>query len=471
MILLDFIAHLLGCGRMQMTPDRMTTRFLGWMTVTALSTAAMLHAQPKPAEFGPLLLDENIWKTTMEQVEKTFVIQRTPEQITRMELQRELMKKHGFDPGEVRDRAFVWLSAQHDGLRADAGTLTLWGEKIGEVVIRGAEGNVAGVNISLFNRGDDGSISPKELQSRWEQWRVRLEEKLGVRGEVRKANTAVQVTAYQWRKGDTAVLLEGSVNTAEETPRAEFLRIRVASVSGADTKIAGRSTLKTNVERKDNGDVFIKNMPMVDQGQKGYCAVASIARVTAYYGLDVDQHEIAQLANTSRAGTSPEELELAFKSIISKLHIRTTKHYEFSQRQFEADVRAYNQLAKKEDKEQFKAPKGYELIPEGVWMRMDPVIFAQVKSEQSGCKRYMTKVAEYIDQGIPLSWCLRLGMFKEKDIPQAGGGHMRLIIGYNAKTEEIIYTDSWGKGHEFKKMPLANAYACSMSVYTMSPTR
>jgi hypothetical protein len=199
--------------------------------------------------------------------------------------------------------------------------------------------------------------------------------------------------------------------------------------------------------------------------------VASIARVASYYKLDVDQHEVAQLANTSQQGTSPEAMESAFKTIISKLHIRTTQHYEFTQRQFDADVRAYNQLAKKQNKQEFKAPKGYVLIPEAVWMLMDPEIFAAVKGEQSGCRRYMTKIEEYIGQGIPLCWCLRLGMFPEKGIPQASGGHMRLIIGYNSQTQEIIYTDSWGKGHEYKKMALAQAYACSISLYTMSPTR
>lgn len=42
---------------------------------------------------------------------------------------------------------------------------------------------------------------------------------------------------------------------------------------------------------------------MVDQGQKGYCVVATAARIFAYYGMDyVDQHELASLANTSADG-------------------------------------------------------------------------------------------------------------------------------------------------------------------------
>ncbi|MFR4224380.1 MAG: hypothetical protein ACLT38_12745 [Akkermansia sp.] len=40
--------------------------------------------------------------------------------------------------------------------------------------------------------------------------------------------------------------------------------------------------------------MVIQDIPMVDQGQKGYCVVATAARIFAYYGMDyVDQHELA----------------------------------------------------------------------------------------------------------------------------------------------------------------------------------
>ncbi|MEQ1748666.1 MAG: hypothetical protein ABL974_04550 [Prosthecobacter sp.] len=46
---------------------------------------------------------------------------------------------------------------------------------------------------------------------------------------------------------------------------------------------------------------------MVDQGPKGYCAVATAERVFTYYDIPVDQHEMAQEADTgSGGGTSPE---------------------------------------------------------------------------------------------------------------------------------------------------------------------
>lgn len=364
-----------------------------------------------------------------------------------------------------------WLSKEHDALRATPQTLALWGEKLGEVVVRGNRGTIAGINISLYNRGDDGTISVHELHRRWDHWCKQLDLKTNSKGEPYKHSSAVATLAKQWRSGQTAFLLEFSASLSHDPPRAEFLRLRIAPLTHQKAKINHRSSLRSNVQRDRNGDVFIKNMPMVDQGQKGYCAVATIARVTNYYGLDVDQHEIAQWANSSQKGTNIDDMEKSFKTIISRLHIRTTQHFEWTPRQFEADVRAYNQKAKKQNLQTFEAPEGYVLNPATVWMMMDPAIVVEIKSRQSGCKRYMTKVSEYIDQGIPLCWCLRLGLFPEKNLPQQNGGHMRLIIGYNSQTSEIIYSDSWGKGHEFKKMPLSHAYASTSQLYTMSPTR
>lgn len=448
--------------------------------ITAAAMIFSLQAQtissktkPKSAALDSVLLSEQLWKTSLVDLEKKYHTKPSEDQKRMEDMRREMMKKRGVELPEQTYGGFEWLSTLKDGLRGPGGRLSLFERDLGEVVVKGNAGLIAGLNLSIYNRGDDQPIKSDELLSKFQDWKTLLDGKLGAAGVERKSTSAVKVLGFMWKKGDTAWLLEASVGKDDYgMDRAEFLRIRLASASNVGAKkIAGRSTLAGNVVHKENGDTLIEVVPMVDQGQKGYCAVASISRVAMYYGLDVDQHEIAQLANTSHFGTSPEEMEEAFKKIVGKLHIRTTKHYELTQRQFDADVRAYNQAAKKVGKKIFEAPKGYILNPGMVWMEADPEIFAEIKGEQSGCKRYMTKVREYIDQGLPICWCLRLGMFKEKDIPQASGGHMRLIIGYNEKTSEIIYSDSWGKGHECKRMSLDKAYACSMSLYTMSPTR
>ena len=46
---------------------------------------------------------------------------------------------------------------------------------------------------------------------------------------------------------------------------------------------------------------------------------------------------------------------------------------------------------------------------------------------------------------------------------------MRLIIGYNRTTSEVIYTDTWGAGHEFKRMDLKDAMSVTTALYTIEP--
>jgi hypothetical protein len=62
-----------------------------------------------------------------------------------------------------------------------------------------------------------------------------------------------------------------------------------------------------------------------------------------------------------------------------------------------------------------------------------------------------------------------LGKVREKEIPQAAGGHMRLIIGYNRKEGELLYSDSWGRGHEEKRMALDDAWAITTNLYAIKP--
>lgn len=64
---------------------------------------------------------------------------------------------------------------------------------------------------------------------------------------------------------------------------------------------------------------------------------------------------------------------------------------------------------------------------------------------------------------------VRLGLVTEKEIPQAFGGHMRLITGYNTTTGEILYSDSWGMGHEEKRMPASDAWAITMGMNSLQP--
>jgi hypothetical protein len=101
-------------------------------------------------------------------------------------------------------------------------------------------------------------------------------------------------------------------------------------------------------------------------------------------------------------------------------------------------------------------------------MKADVLRDARTKNK-SDLGRFQRTVAEHTDKGIPLLWTVQLGILKDKHIPQSGGGHMRLIIGYNAKTNDILFSDSWGAGHELKRMPAVDAWTITTNLSKIEP--
>jgi len=84
--------------------------------------------------------------------------------------------------------------------------------------------------------------------------------------------------------------------------------------------------------------------------------------------------------------------------------------------------------------------------------------------------KFQRDIQRSIDEGIPLLWSVKLGLVPESGIPQTAGGHMRLITGYNPITKDLIYSDSWGMGHEKKKMSMEDAWVITTSIAVIQPT-
>jgi len=67
---------------------------------------------------------------------------------------------------------------------------------------------------------------------------------------------------------------------------------------------------------------------------------------------------------------------------------------------------------------------------------------------------------------------VELGIYPEDErLLQSKGGHMRLIIGYNTTTNEILFSDSWGARHALKRMPMDNACAMTTAMYYLEPSQ
>lgn len=356
------------------------------------------------------------------------------------------------------NKLYVWLT--QDRTRAKMSRklyrnaeidLSLFGGQVPvqEVIVDFAEDRLNMVSVSIYNRADGGEINTEKFTEYFKQSGKTMGEILGAKPRERKADSrnGLLTEGYTWYSGDMGVaLLEYNEGALKDAAR-EFLRLRMArpKAKGAlaaslSSNYAGASKLSDllkHVTKQDNGDVMIANMPMVDQGDKGYCVVATVQRVFEYYGIGADMHQIAEIAEADpEKGTSTL------------------------------------MMAKELDKIDHRFKTRIEIIAMG-----EPLTEVEKKGEYFvgkpvDDKKFFKAVRSNIDKGLPLLWSLELGIFPEVPqlSPQTSGGHMRLIIGYNDKTEEVIFSDSWGARHEAKRMKMSDSYKASRGLFLLKPT-
>ena len=202
--------------------------------------------------------------------------------------------------------------------------------------------------------------------------------------------------------------------------KIEFLRLRLARPNatgalamamkntrgGASSRL---SDLPANVTRDAEGNVFIRNLPMVDQGNKGYCLPASTQRIFEYYGIGADMHQIAQVSEADPTkGTSA----MTMSKELDKIDFR-----------FKTRLMIIAMGGGGNGLTEVKIEKGEYYVGKPVDER-----------------KFLKNINMLIDDGIPLLWALELGRYPEEpDLkPQTAGGHMRTIIGYNEKSGVTI---------------------------------
>ena len=354
-----------------------------------------------------------------------------------------------------RNPYFEWLT--EDRTRAIFQKKDLGNLKVNLTLLRGAftveeavvdfeDGQFLGVTISIFNRGDGGSISMDDYNKRFQAMGRHLGEQLQIRPTSRegKPTQGLLTKGYVWISARGKAVLER--NAPDDTP-VEYLRMRLAKRdaggvyeaamqdrAGASVKL---SELPTNVTKGHDGDIYVSGIPMVDQGAKGYCVVASAQRLFEYYGIACDMHQLAQIAGsdpergTSILATNEElgRIDHLFKTRVTCIAVR----------------------------------QEYQLVE---------LVEGRYVGPEVPRAKYHEAIRKHIGEGIPLLWSLEVGLFPE-DPPlreQTGGGHMRMIIGYNEGKNQILFSDSWGAGHELKRMDAKNAFEATHGLFLLKPT-
>jgi hypothetical protein len=413
------------------TPSRISL-FLNLLAVWLVAAAPARGADVAQIDLDVLVDAPKCWELTPEAFEKHFSAER---------------------PGMFR-----WLTSDHTRaifsrtLYSDATIGLSMLEKsipVEEVVVDFAGGKLNLVTISVFNRGDARDITLEEFKRRHLEVGKAVGAKLGVKPYSRSAGSGLLTEGFGWESPNGMAVLECNVGATTGKDR-EFLRLRMArrdapgalaaSMKARGTAAVRLGDLPGNVTKDDKGNVFIGNMPMADQGSKGYCLPASIQRVFEYYGMGTDMHQIAEVAGSDpKVGTSA----LLMAKELDKID------YHFKTRLVILGLGAPGKFNEVE-------------VKKGEYYVGKPV----------DEKKFLKDIKGFIDDGIPLLWTLKVGVHPEEPEMkmQTTGFHMRLIIGYNENDNRLIFTDSWGAGHEFKSIKAEHAFDVTNGVFVLKPT-
>ena len=227
------------------------------------------------------------------------------------------------------------------------------------------------------------------------------------------------------------------------SPRDEYVALRILPLDVADAQGKSRipdaelrQRLLSRVERRPNGDVILKDMPMVDQGPKGYCVPATWERAMRYMAIPADMYVLAMAGETGAGGGT------SIPAIVSGAR--------------ESIIRGGRRLDSENGKISVRTVEKY--INRGL-----PLMWTMysMDSVNGDLNARMTKRTESTD---PADWLKVLEPVRKSakkistDVKQ---GHMCMIIGYNEKTREIAVSDSWGPGFAERWMTEEEANAVS----------
>ena len=389
---------------------------------------------------------------------------------------------------------FRWTEQdRQETARAAVTNLTFVGLRVWEALARFKDGRLDEVVLQLYNRGDAGEMTAADFEALVGTADTNIAAWAGAKGSAQRTehpSAGAVVMKKVWVSEPHRLDLEWSFTRGQieagkrASTRMEYVKLTItrldpakrgdllSNAPAASTRIKTITPmdLKRRVEHEPNGDVVITNVPMVDQGQKGYCIAATTERLLRYFGRDLDQHEMAQIANTSaEEGTTLDGMLKALRRIAGSMQIRVETLVEFNYDALKNLIEDYNHAARKAGVAEIKIEQIIQMNE--VYRQMKPDVLRQTRVKKAAeLAKFQAAIKKNVDAGLPLAWSLMVGMTSETPaIPEGVFGHMRLIIGYNTKAGEILYTDSWGPGHEKKRMQMEDAWFPTTGLYVIVP--
>jgi len=327
------------------------------------------------------------------------------------------------------------------------------------LALYGEKGAAIGISMMFANKGDgvDSTTGPIDVKQVRERTRAIKDYKAAIVADKNKLESALTAALGQpaadkfgqgsqtresvkrWDWNGHAILLAA--------PRDEYAAIRILPAATADLQGKSRipdaelrERLVSRIEKRPNGDVILKDIPMVDQGPKGYCVPATWERAMRYMGIPADMYVLAMAGDTGAGGgTSIAAIAAGAK---------------------EAITRGGRQLAVESGKVNVLNVK--KCISRGL-----PVMWAMSVDREFDNSLYQ-RAKERSQMSDPKAWDKNLDDARKaakKLRVNPMNGHVRMITGYNEATGEIAFSDSWGPEAAERWMTQEEAQAISQGGY------
>ncbi|MDI1311589.1 C39 family peptidase [Prosthecobacter sp.] len=245
------------------------------------------------------------------------------------------------------------------------------------------------------------------------------------------SNKIGRLTVQRWDWRGHSILLA-------EAP-GEYVGVQIVTTAFADaggkvedtTDKVIRAQALANLEKRANGDVVIGDIPMVDQGPKGYCAPATAERAMRYLGVPADMYILANAGETNFGGGTS----------VSTLLEGMAPQIRNKRRSFDAW------------QGEFKLKEIAKYIDKGVPLMW--CLYSTDKFNETANKR--TKERKTVTEWA--AWKTKVtGESANNSLPKdRESGHIVLIIGYNKDTNEIAFSDSWGERYKERWITLPEA--------------
>lgn len=319
------------------------------------------------------------------------------------------------------------------------------------LALQGAESHITALAIQFTNRGDypgfkkeDPRSTPSKaelkefdqaLKRDFDTLTSALTAKLGEpKREIAVGGLDAGRRSLRWEWGAHALIVN---HDAEQMVSLKILPSeRAASARLGDDQV--RRLFKERINRQANGDVILDQIPMVNQGPKGYCVPATFERYLRYAGIPADMYELAAAGGTDFGGGTSFQ---SMTSSLDKFVRRQGRHLEkVSLKLTAAGIARY--------------------IDEGrpiVWGLYSTEAFNALANANTTARQAAPDVSKWKPALTPAE----LAAISVE--PETG--HACLIIGYNRATNEIAVSDSWGPRFQQRWVPAPAAQKITQDEY------